>query len=59
MTSNGQVGGSKPKVATPQVVAKIEHWKIETPGLFAWEIRERLLKEGKQTVVFSAFNNFF
>ncbi|KAL3870474.1 hypothetical protein ACJMK2_038529 [Sinanodonta woodiana] len=40
------IGGSKPKVATPSVVAKIEDYKIENPTIFAWEIRDKLLSEG-------------
>ena len=43
----GTVGGSKPKVATPEVVGKIEGYKHENPTIFAWEIRERLISEGK------------
>ena len=35
----GMVGGSKPKVATPEVVDKIEGYKKENPGVFSWEIR--------------------
>ncbi|XP_076311655.1 paired box protein Pax-6-like isoform X3 [Tachypleus tridentatus] len=42
----GIVGGSKPKVATPVVVAQIEKYKRENPTIFAWEIRERLISEG-------------
>ena len=43
----GTVGGSKPKVATPEVVSKIEGYKHENPTIFAWEIRERLISDGK------------
>ena len=39
------VGGSKPKVATPEVIAKIEKYKFENSTIFAWEIREKLIKE--------------
>lgn len=43
----GLIGGSKPKVATPAVVSKIEFYKRENPTIFAWEIREKLISEGK------------
>ncbi|KAK6012357.1 hypothetical protein OSTOST_22497, partial [Ostertagia ostertagi] len=42
----GGGAGTKPKVATPQVVAKIEQYKRDNPTIFAWEIRERLINEG-------------
>ena len=42
----GTTGGSKPKVATPEVTAKIEQYKMQNSTIFAWEIREKLIKEG-------------
>ena len=40
-----KLGSSKPKVVTPKVVTKIEEYKQENPGIFAWEIRDRLLRD--------------
>ena len=42
----GAIGGSKPRVATPEVETRIEEMKRDQPGLFSWEIRERLVREG-------------
>ncbi|KAL5288839.1 Poxn family protein [Megaselia abdita] len=42
----GSIGGSKTKqVATPTVVKKILRFKAENPGMFAWEIRDQLIKQ--------------
>uniref|UniRef100_A0A1B0DL58 Uncharacterized protein n=1 Tax=Phlebotomus papatasi TaxID=29031 RepID=A0A1B0DL58_PHLPP len=42
----GAIGGSKPRVTTPKVVNYIRELKQKDPGIFAWEIRDRLLSEG-------------
>lgn len=39
-------GGSKPRVSTPLVIAKIQEYKQVNTSLFAWEIREKLLMDG-------------
>ncbi|XP_038672616.1 paired box protein Pax-3b isoform X1 [Scyliorhinus canicula] len=39
--------GSKPRqMAIPDVEKKIEEYKKENPGMFSWEIRDKLLKDG-------------
>ncbi|ENN70830.1 hypothetical protein YQE_12494, partial [Dendroctonus ponderosae] len=42
----GAIGGSKPRVTTPKVVAYIKNLKQKDPGIFAWEIRDRLIHDG-------------
>ncbi len=42
----GAIGGSKPRVTTPNVVKHIKTYKEKDPGIFAWEIRDKLLADG-------------
>ena len=42
----GVIGGSKPRVATPDIETKIEEMKQENPGIFSWEIRAKLIESG-------------
>lgn len=42
----GVIGGSKPRVATPELETRIEQIKRQQPGIFSWEIREKLIKVG-------------
>ncbi|KAK7576568.1 hypothetical protein V9T40_012854 [Parthenolecanium corni] len=48
----GVIGGSKPRIATPDVERRIEEYKEENPQMFSYEIRDsslvcsRLIKEG-------------
>ncbi|CAG5118972.1 unnamed protein product, partial [Candidula unifasciata] len=41
----GQIGGSKPKVTTPDVVSMVRQYKLDNPQMFAWEIRQKLLQD--------------
>ncbi|KAK6023936.1 paired box' domain protein, partial [Ostertagia ostertagi] len=42
----GTIGGSKPRVTTPKVVEYIRLLKYSDPGIFSWEIRDRLVNDG-------------
>ncbi|KAM8712251.1 hypothetical protein ACLKA7_012726 [Drosophila subpalustris] len=42
----GVIGGSKPKVTSPEIEGRIDEMRKENPGIFSWEIREKLIKEG-------------
>lgn len=42
----GVIGGSKPRVATPDIETKIEEMKQDNPGIFSWEIRAKLIEAG-------------
>ncbi|XP_055855254.1 protein gooseberry-neuro [Episyrphus balteatus] len=42
----GVIGGSKPKVTSPEIEVRIEELRKANPGIFSWEIREKLIKEG-------------
>ncbi|ALC42819.1 gsb [Drosophila busckii] len=42
----GVIGGSKPRVATPDIEARIEELKQTQPGIFSWEIRAKLIEAG-------------
>ncbi|CAI6363933.1 unnamed protein product [Macrosiphum euphorbiae] len=41
----GVIGGSKPRVATPDVERRIEEYKKANPAMFSWEIRDKLVKQ--------------
>ncbi|KAL5289544.1 gsb-n family protein [Megaselia abdita] len=42
----GVIGGSKPKVTSREIEDRIEDLRKANPGIFSWEIREKLIKEG-------------
>ena len=42
-----------PRVSTPEVQAKIEAYRAQDPGIFSWQIRDNLIRDGlcdKETV---------
>uniref|UniRef100_A0A3B3WBE5 Paired box 7b n=1 Tax=Poecilia mexicana TaxID=48701 RepID=A0A3B3WBE5_9TELE len=43
----GAIGGSKSRqLSTSEVETRIEEYKHDNPGMFSWEIRDKLLKDG-------------
>lgn len=48
----GVIGGSRPRVATPEIEKKIDEYKLENPAIFSYEIRERLIK----AIIFFSYN---
>ena len=42
----GVIGGTKPKLATPEIEKTVDGYKCENPGVFSWEVRDRLIKDG-------------
>ncbi|XP_052432964.1 paired box protein Pax-3-A [Carassius gibelio] len=42
----GAIGGPKSKTLSLDVEKRVEEYKRENPGIFSWEIRDKLLKEG-------------
>ena len=32
------IGGTKPKLATPEIEKRVEGYKSENPGVFSWEV---------------------
>lgn len=54
----GVIGGSKPRVATAEVETRIEQLRKEQPAIFAWEIRDRLVKVSYSSVECLRQNSF-
>ncbi|KAL7677896.1 hypothetical protein ACOME3_004127 [Neoechinorhynchus agilis] len=45
----GTIGGSKPKVATSEVVKAVTDYKLNERQIYAWEIKEKLVQDGHCT----------
>ncbi|KAM7352094.1 paired [Cochliomyia hominivorax] len=42
----GVIGGSKPRITTPEIENRIEEYKRANPGIFSSEIRDKLIRDG-------------
>ena len=42
----GVVGGSKPKIDTERIEKKVKEYQERNPGIFSWEIRDKLVDDG-------------
>ncbi|XP_055919319.1 segmentation protein paired isoform X2 [Eupeodes corollae] len=42
----GVIGGSKPKVTSPQIESRIQEYQRENPRIYSMEVREKLIKDG-------------
>lgn len=42
----GVIGGSKPRITTPEIESRIEEYKRSNPGIFSAEIRDKLIRDG-------------
>lgn len=51
----GVIGGSKPKVTSPEIEARIKEMCKANPGLFSWEIREKLIKVSFKKIFYVTF----
>lgn len=54
----GVIGGSKPRVATPEVERKIEEYRKNYPGIFSWEIKEKLVAVSFSVEFVFIFHNY-
>jgi hypothetical protein len=41
----GSIGGSKPRITTPQIEARIDYYRKEYPSILCHEIRRRLIED--------------
>ncbi|KAI3382155.1 hypothetical protein SNEBB_009610 [Seison nebaliae] len=41
----GSIGGSKPRVITPEIVKYLSSYRKDNPTMFSWEMREKLIND--------------